>query len=54
MNEGYMGQFLGMCRWPLRTPSQLYSILWTIGLLYPKLYVTLSWQTVALCDIFIL
>ena len=28
MNEGYMGQFLGMCRWPLRTPFPiiLYSL----------------------------
>ena len=26
---GYLGQFLlGMCRWPLRTPTSLWSILW--------------------------
>ena len=27
----YLGQFLpGMCRWPLRTPTPLLSILWPI------------------------
>ena len=27
--RGYLGQFLlGMCRWPLRAPSPLQSILW--------------------------
>ena len=41
IQRGYLGQFLlGMCRWPLRAPTPLWSILWPIILIVDPFLVT--------------